>query len=116
MSACPFEQSYRDDKESSCYHVRLLILALFVSKGINRSMWGRNGTQWDWYGANAKCYVKKSVSLIIKHEVEQWEVNSDGALERADDLHPIILDQYGCTNDLVPRMKIGRLHTLVLCT
>jgi hypothetical protein len=78
-------------------------------------MWGRNGTQWDWYGANADQgliyywmkYVKKSVSLIVKHEVEQWEANGEGALERADDLHPNILDQHGCTNDLGPRRNGG---------
>jgi hypothetical protein len=78
-------------------------------------MWGRNGTQWNWYGANADQgliyywmkYVKRSVSLIVKHEVEQWEINGDGVLQREDELHPNILDQFGCAKDLGPRRKLG---------
>jgi hypothetical protein len=78
-------------------------------------MWGRTGTEWDWYGSIADQgllyywlkYVKKSVSLIIKHEVEQWEVNGEGVLEREDDLHPNILDQYGCAKDLGSRKLLG---------
>lgn len=92
-----------------------LIFEYFVIPFLYRSMWGRNGTRWSWYGANADQgliyywlkYVKKSTSLIIRHEVEQWEANSDGVLEREDDLHPNVLDQYGCARDLGPRRTLG---------
>jgi alpha-N-acetylglucosamine transferase len=80
-----------------------------------RSTWGKNGTTWSWYGANADQgliyywfkYVKKRVSLIIRHEVEQWDVDENGVLQREDDLHPNVLDQYGCAKDLGPRKKLG---------
>ncbi|KAG7372758.1 glycosyl transferase family 8 protein [Nitzschia inconspicua] len=85
------------------------------SPDIWRSLWGRNGTSWSWYGAVADQgllyywikYVKKSVSLIIKHEVEQWEANEHGVLEREEDLNGNALDQYGCAKDLGPRKQLG---------
>jgi hypothetical protein len=75
-------------------------------------MWGRTGTNWDWYGANADQgliyywmkYVKKSVSLIIRHEVEQWEADVNGRLQRDENLYPKMLDNYGCASNLAKKV------------
>uniref|UniRef100_A0A448ZRH7 Hexosyltransferase n=1 Tax=Pseudo-nitzschia multistriata TaxID=183589 RepID=A0A448ZRH7_9STRA len=48
-----------------------------------KDMRGRTGSNWTWYGAEADQgllyywtkYVKKSVSIISKHNIEQWDSN-----------------------------------------
>mmetsp|Transcript_5084 Transcript_5084/g.9472 ORF Transcript_5084/g.9472 Transcript_5084/m.9472 type:complete len:226 (-) Transcript_5084:83-760(-) len=63
-----------------------------------------NGTEWDWYGATADQgflyywtkYVKKSVSLVIKDDVEQWEMEHDGSL-KMQELVRGKLKEYGCS-------------------
>jgi hypothetical protein len=76
-------------------------------------MWGRNGTTWSWYGSIADQgliyywmkYVKKSVSFIVKHEVEQWYTTQDGSLQREDEFYPNVLNQFGCVSKSVRRRK-----------